>query len=27
MGLGPFVEQEAGAEGGYDVDQVAADDY
>jgi hypothetical protein len=27
MGLGPAVEQEAGAEGGYDVDQVAADDY
>jgi len=27
MGLGPAVEQEAGAEGGYDVDQVEADDY
>lgn len=27
MGLGPAVAEEAGAEGGYDVDQVAADDY
>ena len=27
MGLGPVVEQDAGAEGGYDVDQMGADDY